>query len=178
VVRTAIGSVLALLTLTSPANEYRETRAQGRTVRELIAELGASDPTARAQAACEIRELGDAAGDAIAPLVAMLGDAAPVATLVCHRSWWRGNPNDLTSPGEQAAAALVAIGSRAFDPVLNALRNTTWAARRNAAWALGAFDDQRAVTALIDALKDREAAVREQVAWALGAIDDNPWSPH
>src|SRR6187549_800141 len=66
VVRTAIGSVLALLTLTSPANEYRETRAQGRTVRELIAELGASDPTARAQAACEIRELGDAAGDAIA----------------------------------------------------------------------------------------------------------------
>jgi len=52
------------------------------------------------------------------------------------------------------------------------LRSTSWAARRNAAWALGAFDDPRAVTALIDALKDREPAVREQVAWALGALDD------
>ena len=171
-VRTAIGSVLALLTLTSPLNEHRDARAQGRNVRELIAELNASDPAARARVACEIRELGDSAAEAIQPLVAMLGDAAPVEALVCNRSWWRGNPNDLTSPGEQAAAALVAIGSRAFDPVLSALRNTTWAARRNAAWALGAFDDQRAVPALIEALKDREAGVREQVAWALGALDD------
>src|SRR4029453_12045283 len=73
VVRTAIGSLLALLTLTSPVNEYRGARAQGRNVHELVSELGASDPTARARAACEIRELGDTAVDAIQPLVAMLG---------------------------------------------------------------------------------------------------------
>ena len=91
---------------------------------------------------------------------------------MCNRSWWRGSADDLTSPGEQAAAALVAIGTRAFQPVLNTLRSPTWTARRNAAWALGAFDDSRAVAALIDTLKDREPAVREQVAWALGALDD------
>src|SRR4051812_20373621 len=145
--------------LTSPANDYRDPGAQTRSVRELITELGASDPATRARAACEMRELGDTAAEAIQPLAAMLGDAAPVETLVCNRSWWRGNANDLTSPGEQAAAALVAIGSRAFEPVLKALGSTMWAARRNAAWALGALDDQRAVAALIEALKDREAAV-------------------
>src|SRR6185503_3704320 len=96
----------------------------------------------------------------------------PIESSVCGRRWWRGEANDLTSPGEQAAAALVAIGTRAFQPVLSALGSTTWAARRNAAWALGALDDQRAVSALVAALKDREPGVREQVAWALGAIDD------
>src|SRR3954465_5135164 len=158
--------------LTSPANDYRDPSAQTRNLRELIAELGASDPATRARAACDLREMGDDATDAIQPLTAMLGDAAPVEAMVCNRSWWRGNANDLTSPGEQAAAALVAIGSRAFDPVLNTLHSPTWAARRNAAWALGAFDDSRAVTPLIETLKDREPAVRQQVAWALGALDD------
>ena len=47
-----------------------------------------------------------------------------------------------------------------------------WIGRRNSAWALGALDDSRAVSALIDALRDSEAPVREQVAWALGAIDN------
>ena len=91
---------------------------------------------------------------------------------MCGRRSWRGTADDLTSPGEQAAAALVAIGTRAFQPVLGALHSAVWIARRNAAWALGAFDDQRAVAALIDTLKDREPGVREQAAWALGALDD------
>src|SRR3954470_15095170 len=140
--------------LTSPANDYRDPSAQTRNLRELIAELGASDPATRARAACDLRETGDAAADSIQPLAAMVSDASPVESLVCNRSWWRGNANDLTSPGEQAAAALVAVGTRAFEPVLKALGSTMWAARRNAAWALGALDDQRAVAALIEALKD------------------------
>ena len=122
VIRTAVTGLLALLAITVSANDYRETRAQTRSVRDLIAELAAVDPAARARAACDIRELGDTAADAIAPLAAMLGDAAPVEALVCNRSWWRGNANDLTSPGEQAAAALVAIGTRAFQPVLARLK--------------------------------------------------------
>src|SRR5262245_12201841 len=171
-IRTFAAAVVALLTVTASANEYPDAYAQTRTVRELTADLTAQDPVVRARAACEMRELGDGAADAIQTLTNMLGDAAPVEPSVCSRSWWRGNANDLTSPGEQAAAALVAIGTRAFQPVLGTLRSTTWTARRNAAWALGALDDQRAVDALVDALKDREPAVREQVAWALGAIDD------
>ncbi|MEO8076066.1 MAG: HEAT repeat domain-containing protein [Acidobacteriota bacterium] len=170
-------SVLALLTLAPSAGYDGSADFQPRGVRELVSELGAADPSARARAACGLRELGDNAAEAIQPLVTMLGDAAPVESAVCSRRWWRGNANDLTSPGEQAAAALVAIGSRVFQPVLATLRAVSWAARRNAAWALGALDDQRAVSGLVDALKDREAAVREQVAWALGAIDDNTAVP-
>ena len=156
--------MLALLALTSAANDVSlSTSAQTAERTRADRGLSAADPAARARAACDLRELGDAAADAIQPLVAMLGDAAPVEAMVCDRSGGAATPNDLTTPGEQAAAALVAIGTRAFDPVLSTLRSTAWAARRNAAWALGAFDDQRAVAALIDALKDREPAVREQV---------------
>src|SRR4029079_19702722 len=171
-IRTIAAAGIALLTVTASANEYPGAYPQARSVRELIGDLAAQDPVVRARAACEMRDLGDTAVDAIQALTNMLGDAAPVEPSVCSRCWWRGNANDLTSPGEQAAAALVAIGTRAFQPVLGALRSNTWTARRNAAWALGAFDDQRAVDALIDAMKDREPAVREQVSWALGALDD------
>ena len=115
------------------------------------------------RAACGLRELGDRAVDAIGPLVALLADAAPVDGDVCGRRWSRHGDDNLTSPGEQAAAALVAIGTRAFQPLLAALKQDAWIARRNAAWALGALDDNRAVAALVEALRDREAPVREQV---------------
>ena len=145
-------------------------RAQTRSSSDLIAALAADDPVARARAACEIRAEGDAAANAIAPLVRLLADGSPVERIVC-RQHWRGG-SELTTPGEQAAAALVSIGSRAFEPVLGALQQPQWLARRNAAWALGALDDPRAVSALLKALEDGEPGVRAQAAWALGAIDD------
>ena len=123
-IRIIVGSVLALFALTSAANEYPEAPDQNRGIRDLIADLSGLDPAVRARAACDLRERGDDAAEAIQPLTAMLGDAAPVEAMVCNRSWWRGSANDLTSPGEQAAAALVAIGSRAFDPVLSTLQST------------------------------------------------------
>ena len=135
--------------------------------------LRASDPVSRARAACDLRELGDRAADAIDPLVALMDDATPVSEDVCENNRnWGGRDGELTTPGKQAASALVAIGSRSFTPVLNALRSSVWVARRNAAWALGALRDTRAVPPLIDALKDREGQVREQVVWALGALRD------
>ena len=97
--------------------------AQTRAVRELVADLRASDAEARARAACELRERGDSAAEAVQPLVLLLADAAPVSASVCPQRWWRGDRDDLTSPGEQAATALVAIGSRSFQPVLAALRD-------------------------------------------------------
>jgi HEAT repeat protein len=141
--------------------------AQERGVRELVGLLRASDPVSRARAACDLRELGDRAADAIEPLVALMDDATPISEDVCENNRnWGGRDGELTTPGKQAAAALVAIGSRSFTPVLNALRSSVWVARRNAAWALGALRDTRAVPPLIDAVKDREGQVREQVVWA------------
>jgi HEAT repeat protein len=144
---------------------------QTRDAATLAKGLEAADPAARTRAACGLRELGTAAAAAIPALVALLGDGAAVDPATCSRPW-RGMSGLTTTPGEEAAAALVSIGSRAFEPVMNALKHSVWIARRNAAWALGAFADRRAVDALLAALGDTEAAVREQVAWALGALRD------
>lgn len=144
---------------------------QSREVKEMTADLEAPEAATRARAACQLKAEGDMAVDAIAPLVRLLGDASPVERTICGQHWWH-NSDLLTSPGEQAAAALVAIGSRAFEPVLAALQQPQWVARRNAAWALGALDDSRAARPLLNALKDREAGVRAQAAWALGALDE------
>ena len=143
------------------------------TIQEVSNQLTASDPAVRARAACDLREHADRAGPAIDALIALLPDAAPLERSVCGENWWRWNPENTTTPGEQAASVLVAIGSRAFEPLLKALKHPAWVARRNAAWALGALDDTRAVAPLLPLMNDPEAAVREQVAWALGALDDS-----
>jgi HEAT repeat protein len=141
-------------------------------VADRIAALSADDPAARAQAACELKADGDLAVQAIPPLLRLLADASPVDRSVCRQRWWR-NSELLTTPGEQAAAALVAIGSRTFEPLVGALQQPQWTARRNAAWALGALSDGRASKALVAALDDREPDVRAQAAWALGALRDS-----
>ena len=164
--------LLATAALT-PADRAVAALPQTRVIKDLIQQLSAPDPVARARAACELREEGENAAEAVGTLLKLMADGSPVESSVCPQRWWRGGPQDLTSPGEQAAAALAAIGSRAFDPGMTALRQPAWNARRNAAWLLGALDDRRAVSALVDAMKDVEAPVREQAAWALGALDDS-----
>lgn len=150
---------------------------QARGVRDLATELSAPDPEARAAAACALRDEGDAAADAIPQLAALLADASPVDAAVCRQRWMRWDGDRQTTPGEIAAAALVAIGGRAFQPLIKSLASSAWAARRNAAWALGALDDARAVGDLEQALGDAEAPVREQAAWALGALDERQSAP-
>lgn len=149
----------------------------GADVRVKTANLGAADPAVRAQAACELREAGDRAAEALAPLIKLLSDGSPVDARVCGQRWWRGDSEDVTTPGELAAAALASIGSAAVAPLIGALAHDAWIARRNAAWALGALDDARAVNPLVQVLADREPAVRRQAAWALGAIDDRTAVP-
>jgi HEAT repeat protein len=164
-------ALVMLLTVASSATPQR--RHEQAHPRDLIADLDAPDPVARAKAACGVRDLGDAAADAIAPLTKLLSDGSPVDARACPRRWWRGNSDDVTTPGELAASALASVGSAAIPALLGALKHEAWIARRNASWALGAIDDRRAVDPLIQVLRDREPAVREQAAWALGAIDDS-----
>lgn len=135
--------------------------------------LSSADPVARTKAACALRELGHDAAPALPQLTALLSDGSPVDRSVCGERTWRfRGGEESTTPGEQAASAMVAIGSESFPPFSRALKGSAWIARKNAAWGLGALDASEAVPALIEALKDPEAAVREQVAWALGAIGD------
>lgn len=175
-----IGASLAATASWSPAREVPvAATAQKLTSEALIANLAAADPAIRAKAACDLRRLGEDAPSAVGPLVALLEDAAPVDGEVCRRHWGRAVDGDraLTTPGEQAAAALVAIGQRAVPPLLAALDGSSWVARRNAAWALGALDEPRAVAPLIRLMQDPQPAVREQAAWALGVLEDPSAAP-
>lgn len=159
--------VLLVWLLCAPSNL---AVAQSPSVKDLIAALALEDPAARAQAACNLKHEGDAASAAIEPLARLLADGAPVERSVCQERWGRRG-DLLTTPGEEAAAALVSVGSRAFDALIRALGQPQWIARRNAAWALGALEDPRAIKVLLTALSDSEPDVRAQAAWALGALD-------
>ena len=141
--------VLCALLTTVPFGEGGglPMRADSQRARptELIADLAASDAAVRTRAACGLRELGDRAVDAIGPLVRCSPTARRSTARSAAGDGRSNGEENLTSPGEEAAAALVAIGTRAFQPVLEALEQEAWIARRNAAWALGALDDNRAV---------------------------------
>ena len=176
-VRRQAAAALARIRNAPTGSAFADPAAQMRNVKELTADLTDGDAAVRTRAACDLRDIGDRATDAIEPLVALLGDPTRVDPSICGRERWTSHNSDPTTPGEQAARALVSIGSRAFDPVVATLRGGSWVARRNAAWALGAFDDRRAVSPLVNTLKDAEAGVREQAAWALGALDDSTAVP-
>lgn len=150
---------------------YAVIDAQRAAVADLTTQLASADVATRTRAACQLREAGSEARPAMNALLELLADDAPVPQSVCGDRW-RRETSWPTSPGERAAAALASIGAPAVEPLVRTLKHTAWPARRNAAWALGAIDDQRAVNALVAALKDSDAPVREQAAWALGAIGD------
>ena len=176
--RTSAVCLGAALVVVQPPGKPEGSAAPVQlTLQELTGQLRASDPAVRTRAACDLREQADRAGAAIDALVALLPDAAPLDRSVCGENWRRWNPENTTTPGEQAASALVAIGSRSFEPLVRTLQHQAWVARRNAAWALGALDDTRAVEPLLPLVKDPEPPVREQAVWALGALDDSAAVP-
>jgi HEAT repeat protein len=145
----------------------------GQDVSDPVARLRDADPRVRAVAACDLQRLGSGARSAIAALVDRLPDSSPVDPKVCgeDRHYWSRDIDQQTSPGEEAAAALVAIGTDSLPSLVTAARAPQWVARRNAVWALGALDDARGVTPALGALADREPPVRRVAAWALGALD-------
>ena len=146
--------------------------AMQRDVPSAAAGLTSADPVVRTRAACELRTLGADAAASLPALVVLLDDGSPVDPAVCGEHTWRWRGRDVTTtPGEQAAAALVAIGSPAYDPLVRAAGSHTWITRANAVWALGSLGNRKAVPVVAAALDDHEAVVRGRGAWALGALD-------
>jgi HEAT repeat protein len=133
--------------------------------------LASSDPATRTKAACDLREAGSQAATLIPQLAALLADDSPVDPAVCgDRTWGARGAMEQTTPGEQAAAALVAIGSAAYETLARTLEASAWIARSNAAWALGALRNRAAVPLLERTLHDAEPPVRRHSAWAIGAL--------
>jgi HEAT repeat protein len=145
----------------------------GQDAADLATRLRDADPRTRTTAACDLQRLGSASRAAIDALVERLADASPVDSRVCgeDRYYWSKDIEPQTTPGEEAAAALVAIGTVSLPSLTTAARAPQWIARRNAVWALGALRDSRSVPVVLTALADREPPVRKVAAWALGALD-------
>ena len=108
-----------------------------------VALLKSGKPQQKAAAAYWLGQQHSAAAAAVDPLVGLLGDTTAV-----DPSQYRVNRaiQKLTL-GEEAAAALVKIGNPAVEPLLRVLRSSPLAAaRKNAAWALGALHDTGATS--------------------------------
>jgi len=171
-----LGGVSGLLRAqqtTETRAEDASARPQDASARARVEALRSSDALKRAAAAYELSKRPAEARAAMEALLGLLGDAASVDQRIYRKQDWRNDPYTNTTVGREAAVALTAAGEAAFEPLIAALGRTEDEARRNAAWALGALDDRRAVEPLAKTLgSDSYVEAREQAAWALGAIGD------
>ena len=72
--------------------------------------------------------------------------------------------------GREASEAEIAAEMGLEPAAFRALADASSAVRRQAAWALGAIGDARAVQGLLPSLKDPDSGVRKQAAWAIGVL--------
>jgi HEAT repeat protein len=171
-VRPAATRLVAVSTIAMAVHAQQQPPT-AKDLSAVIDMLRSPDPIVRVSVACSRDVFNESATPAIPALVDLLNDAEPVSPEVCRedrRRWW-GDEQPITA-GQEAARALVRIGIATFDPLVKALGHPGATARRNAAWALGALDDQRAVAPLLGSLRDTDDDVRKQASWALGALDD------
>jgi HEAT repeat protein len=137
-------------------------------VKKQIERLYSSDPVERGYGAYYLGEMGENAISAIPFLIGMLYDSPPLAArYVWQTNWWK------TSPGQEAAEAVVKIDKSAVNLLLNTLKNKDPNVRMNAILALGEIRNVQAVEPLISALKDKDPGVRTRAAEALMKIPDN-----
>lgn len=108
-----------------------------------VALLKSGKPQQKAAAAYWLGQQHSAAAVAVDPLVDLLGDTTSI-----DPSQYRLNRAiQKMTLGEEAAAALVKIGHPAIEPLLRVLKSSPVpAARKNAAWALGALHDTGATS--------------------------------
>ena len=114
-------------------------------VAPLIDALKHDDPVLRAEIARALVSMGPQAEEAIAPLIDLLKDSRSLVEIVSGP----GIPDPFgiesggTSPGEEAAKALSAIGKAAVEPLISALDVKSDFARARAVDALGGIEDPR-----------------------------------
>ncbi len=126
-------------------------------VRAQIEALYAGTPAERMQGAYQLGELR--AKEAIPFLIGLLQDHGPTHQKKMH-AW---SPPDvywgltLSSPGREAAKALVKIGAPSVEPLMEALKSKDGAMVTNAIWALGEMREPKAVEFLLGRISNTEA---------------------
>lgn len=131
--------------------------------------------TDRISSICYLGKMGVRAVDAIPSLLMIMirdpNDGELDYSMYCWqdgplRSWTLAYDDAMyTTPGDEAARALVSIGRPAVEPLIKFLKN----APESAAWALGEIGDSRAVEPLINIMRENPS---EATAWALGKFRD------
>ncbi len=132
-------------------------------VRQQIERLYSPVPAERADAAIRLGQMGEEAVPAIPFLVGMLGDNTQLVGQ---------SEVAATSPGVEAAGALVRIGRPAVEALVAVLGGEDSSNQGHAASVLGEIGDPRAVEPLIALLKDKDPFVSGKAAWSLGEIKD------
>jgi len=130
----AVAACLAVVSVGAPATRAQQQPPTAKDLSAVIEMLRSPDPVVRVSVACARDVFNSSATAAIPSLIDLLNDAEPVSPEVCredHRRWW-GDEHPIT-PGQEAARALVRIGTASFDPLVKALGNGGVTARRNAA---------------------------------------------
>jgi len=127
-------------------------------VRELIEKLYSPDPWVRKAGASRLGKKGEQAASAVPFLIGTLSDNTIAG---------------FTTPGKEAAEALVKIGDPAVEGLIGIFGDTgvPGGVRKTAASILWQIKDPQAVDPLILGLADRDAGVRTAAA-ALGGLKD------
>ncbi len=152
-------------------------------VRRYIEQLYSRDPITRAYGAVRLGRMGDRAEPAVPFLVAMLADdvklewedpkADPADPIGEQKKRLLGFGEERkTSPGREAARAIGKLCAAVPPGLIEALKDPSPHARKNAAEALGGIRDKKATAPLTLALRDEDRDVRAQAAWALGRLRD------
>ncbi len=109
----------------------------------LIAVLREGSYEQRKDATQELVALGDAAVEALIDIMRMYSS---------REAYEREVMEDANPAQHYAVECLIEIGEPAVDPLIDALRDTTWGARMGAIYCLGAIGEPRAVQPLIELL--------------------------
>ena len=126
--------------------------------------LYSNDPLERAAAVDALGDMGDKAANAIPFLIGMLDDIEP-----CPEEGVRYISKPLVR--DRVIKALVKIGPRAIQPLIDALRQEKKGeVRAPIIYVLGSIRNDRVVPQLLDSLDDTELLVRGEVLKALGKI--------
>lgn len=134
-----IAMALSLVTATAASASMTQLTITAQTQTTVLAKtLQSKNATEAAAAAYWLGFRGTDAVPHIPNLIAALGDHRAVAAFAYRHDV---APQARTTPGEEAAGALVRIGKPAVDPLIQALLTSSSSfARQNAAWALGQID--------------------------------------
>lgn len=178
----AIGKISDSNTMEYPNVKEEDGGVEELTIEQLIDSLKDDDWNVRKDSAKALAEIGKPAVEMLikalnnqnwhirwqaAETLGEIGDSIAVEPLIMTLT------DENNGVRSNAMIALVKIGKKSIQPLINTLNCNDWSLRWQAADILGEIGDSSAVGPLISTLNDQNMWVRKTAASALGEIGDN-----